>query len=83
MDNDPAVRENRLGLLRALAELVLPIADLRKIQPQAGRRSDGREGAGGKGGADGRRRSAADRGGGVAGGIGPGGRRAARRGWPE
>ena len=36
MDNDLAVRDNRLGLLRGLAELVLPIADLRKIQPQGG-----------------------------------------------
>jgi glycyl-tRNA synthetase beta chain len=35
MDADPAVRENRLGLLRDLADLVLPIADLRKIQPLA------------------------------------------------
>jgi glycyl-tRNA synthetase beta chain len=35
MDSDPGVRENRLGLLRALAELVLPIADLRKIQAAA------------------------------------------------
>lgn len=32
MDKDPAVRDNRLALLRALADLVLPIADLRKIQ---------------------------------------------------
>ena len=35
MDEDPVIRENRLGLLRGLAELVLPIADLRKIQQQA------------------------------------------------
>jgi glycyl-tRNA synthetase beta chain len=34
MDDDLAVRDNRLGLLRELAELVLPIADLRKIQQQ-------------------------------------------------
>jgi glycyl-tRNA synthetase beta chain len=33
MDSDLAIRENRLGLLRALADLVLPVADLRKIQP--------------------------------------------------
>ena len=32
MDPEPAVQENRLGLLRALADLVLPIADLRKVQ---------------------------------------------------
>jgi glycyl-tRNA synthetase beta chain len=32
MDGDPAIRANRLGLLRELADLVLPIADLRKIQ---------------------------------------------------
>lgn len=35
MDSDLAIRENRLGLLRALADLVLPVADLRKIQPAA------------------------------------------------
>jgi len=35
MDADLAIRENRLGLLRALAELVLPVADLRKIQQAA------------------------------------------------
>jgi glycyl-tRNA synthetase beta chain len=35
MDSDLTLRENRLGLLRALAELVLPIADLRKIQAAA------------------------------------------------
>jgi glycyl-tRNA synthetase beta chain len=35
MDSDLAVRENRLGLLRGLAELVLPIADLRKVQQPA------------------------------------------------
>jgi glycyl-tRNA synthetase beta chain len=35
MDNDLVLRENRLGLLRALAELVLPVADLRRIQPAA------------------------------------------------
>jgi glycyl-tRNA synthetase beta chain len=34
MDSDHGIRENRLGLLRGLAELVLPIADLRKIQQQ-------------------------------------------------
>jgi len=34
MDSDLDLRENRLGLLRGLAELVLPIADLRKIQQQ-------------------------------------------------
>lgn len=32
MDRDPAVRDNRLALLRDLAELLLPVADLRKIQ---------------------------------------------------
>jgi glycyl-tRNA synthetase beta chain len=32
MDPDPAIQENRLGLLKALADLVLPIADLRKVQ---------------------------------------------------
>jgi len=31
MDRDPAVQENRLGLLTALANLLLPVADLRKI----------------------------------------------------
>ncbi|MGH7334135.1 MAG: glycine--tRNA ligase subunit beta [Candidatus Rokuibacteriota bacterium] len=35
MDGDLAIRENRLGLLRALVELVLPIADLRQIQSAA------------------------------------------------
>ncbi len=35
MDADLTIRENRLGLLRALAGLVLPVADLRKIQPAA------------------------------------------------
>ncbi len=35
MDSDLEVRENRLGVLRGLAELVLPIADLRKIQHPA------------------------------------------------
>lgn len=32
MDKDPQIQENRLALLRALADLVLPVADLRKIQ---------------------------------------------------
>jgi glycyl-tRNA synthetase beta chain len=32
MDPEPAIQENRLALLRALADLVLPIADLRKVQ---------------------------------------------------
>jgi glycyl-tRNA synthetase beta chain len=32
MDKDPAVRDRRLGLLRAIADLLLPIADLRKVQ---------------------------------------------------
>lgn len=32
MDEDLSVRETRLGLLRELAELILPIADLRRIQ---------------------------------------------------
>jgi glycyl-tRNA synthetase beta chain len=31
MDPDPAVQENRLALLTALANLLLPVADLRKI----------------------------------------------------
>ena len=35
MDKDAAVRDNRLALLRALAGLLLPIADLRKIQAGA------------------------------------------------
>jgi glycyl-tRNA synthetase beta chain len=35
MDPDLDVRENRLGLLRGLAELVLPIADLRRVQQGA------------------------------------------------
>jgi glycyl-tRNA synthetase beta chain len=35
MDSDLVLRENRLGLLRALADLVLPVADLRKVQPAA------------------------------------------------
>jgi glycyl-tRNA synthetase beta chain len=35
MDQDPAVRDNRLALLRGLAELLLPVADLRKIQAAA------------------------------------------------
>jgi glycyl-tRNA synthetase beta chain len=35
MDSDLAVRENRLGLLRGIAELVLPVADLRKLQQPA------------------------------------------------
>jgi glycyl-tRNA synthetase beta chain len=33
MDADLTIRENRLGLLKAIADLVLPVADLRKIQP--------------------------------------------------
>ncbi len=32
MDKDAAVQDNRLGLLRAIADLLLPIADLRKVQ---------------------------------------------------
>jgi glycyl-tRNA synthetase beta chain len=32
MDKDPAVRDNRLALLKDLAEMLLPVADLRKIQ---------------------------------------------------
>ncbi|MBI2205870.1 MAG: glycine--tRNA ligase subunit beta [Candidatus Rokubacteria bacterium] len=35
MDKDPAVRDNRLALLRGLADLLLPVADLRKIQATA------------------------------------------------
>ena len=31
MDKDPRVRDSRLALLKALAELLLPVADLRKI----------------------------------------------------
>lgn len=31
MDADPKIQENRLGLLKAIADLVLPVADLRKI----------------------------------------------------
>lgn len=32
MDKDPAIQANRLALLRAIADLLLPVADLRKIQ---------------------------------------------------
>jgi glycyl-tRNA synthetase beta chain len=32
MDKDPAIQENRLALLRALGDVLLPIADLRRIQ---------------------------------------------------
>jgi glycyl-tRNA synthetase beta chain len=32
MDNDPAIRSNRLALLKVLRDLLLPIGDLRKIQ---------------------------------------------------
>jgi len=32
MDKDPALQENRLALLRAIAEMLLSVADLRKIQ---------------------------------------------------
>jgi glycyl-tRNA synthetase beta chain len=32
MDRDPALQENRLALLKALADLVLPVGDLRKVQ---------------------------------------------------
>jgi glycyl-tRNA synthetase beta chain len=35
MDKDAQVRDNRLALLRALAGLLLPVADLRKIQAAA------------------------------------------------
>jgi glycyl-tRNA synthetase beta chain len=35
MDRDPAVQANRLALLRALADLLLPVADLRKVQATA------------------------------------------------
>ena len=35
MDKDVAVRDNRLALLKGLAELLLPVADLRKIQATA------------------------------------------------
>ncbi|MBI2217189.1 MAG: glycine--tRNA ligase subunit beta [Candidatus Rokubacteria bacterium] len=33
MDKDAAVQANRLGVLKAIADLLLPVADLRKIQP--------------------------------------------------
>jgi glycyl-tRNA synthetase beta chain len=33
MDKDAAVQANRLALLRAIADLLVPVADLRKIQP--------------------------------------------------
>ena len=36
MDKDPVVQDNRLALLRALADLLLAIADLRRIVPAAG-----------------------------------------------
>jgi glycyl-tRNA synthetase beta chain len=32
MDRDPAVRDTRLSLLREIADLLLPVADLRRIQ---------------------------------------------------
>jgi glycyl-tRNA synthetase beta chain len=32
MDKDPALQENRLALLKAIAEVLLSVADLRKIQ---------------------------------------------------
>lgn len=35
MDQDRAVQQNRLALLKALADLLLPLADLRKIQAAA------------------------------------------------
>jgi glycyl-tRNA synthetase beta chain len=35
MDKDPVVRDTRLALLRDLADLLLPVADLRKIQAAA------------------------------------------------
>jgi glycyl-tRNA synthetase beta chain len=35
MDRDPVVRDTRLALLRDLAQLLLPVADLRKIQAAA------------------------------------------------
>jgi glycyl-tRNA synthetase beta chain len=35
MDKDPLVRDNRLALLKGLAELLLPVADLRKVQASA------------------------------------------------
>ena len=35
MDKDPVVQDNRLALLRALADLLLAIADLRRIVPAA------------------------------------------------
>jgi glycyl-tRNA synthetase beta chain len=35
MDKDPAVRDNRLALLKDLGALILPVADLRKIQASA------------------------------------------------
>jgi glycyl-tRNA synthetase beta chain len=35
MDKDPVVQENRLGLLRALADQLLAVADLRRIVPAA------------------------------------------------
>lgn len=35
MDKDPAIQANRLALLRAIADLLLPVADLRKIQAVA------------------------------------------------
>jgi glycyl-tRNA synthetase beta chain len=36
MDKDRAIQQNRLALLKALAELLLPVADLRKIQAAPG-----------------------------------------------
>lgn len=35
MDKDPAIQENRLALLREIADLLLALADLRKIQSAA------------------------------------------------
>jgi glycyl-tRNA synthetase beta chain len=35
MDKDPVVRDTRLALLRDLAQLLRPVADLRKIQGAA------------------------------------------------
>jgi glycyl-tRNA synthetase beta chain len=35
MDKDPAIQDNRLALLRALADLLLPVGDLRRIQTAA------------------------------------------------
>ena len=35
MDKDPAIRDNRLALLKVLRDVLLPVGDLRKIQAEA------------------------------------------------